>query len=225
MILITSLVGMLEYMLLISREANFKLWSYGMSVRSFISWTVFVTLYVNGRGVYEVSFFAIILASLYPGAFSQFMIGLMGVSSLCNFTRPLKVGAVGFKFTYFHFSLLCITLWHSFTVLLTSLCKCFVMSVCATVKLLLEIKSSTKFAQHLIDNKHAIGRMEDIMEIVHITQKGKMMDTLESFHIYKETKAGNQINDRMTVKENTIFETVIHQDPYRRHAAPQPPNS
>ena len=39
---------MLEYMLLISREASFKLWSYGMSVRSFISWTVFVTLYVNG---------------------------------------------------------------------------------------------------------------------------------------------------------------------------------
>ena len=114
MIFVSSLVGILEYILLISREANFKLWSYGMSVRSFISWTVFVTLYVNGRGVYEVSFFAIILASLYPGAFSQFMIGLMVVSSLCNFTRPLKVGAVGFKFTYFHFSLLFITLWHSF---------------------------------------------------------------------------------------------------------------
>jgi len=74
-------------------------------------------------------------------------------------------------------------------------------------------KNKSKYAQHLVDNKHAIGRMEDIMEIVHITKKGKMMDTLEGFHIYKETKAGNQINDRMTVKENTIFETVIHQDP------------
>ena len=63
------------------------------------------------------------------------------------------------------------------------------------------------------------------MEIVHITKKGKMMDTLEGLHIYKKTKAGNQINDRLTVKENAIFETVIHQDPYRIHTTPQPPNS
>ena len=59
------------------------------------------------------------------------------------------------------------------------------------------------------------------MEIVHITKKGKMMDTVEGLHIYKETKAGNQISDRLTVKENEIFETVIHQDPYRRHTATQ----
>ena len=38
-----------------------------------------------------------------------------------------------------------------------------------------------------------------------------MMNTLEGFHIYKETKAGNQINDRLTVKQNAIFETVIHE--------------
>jgi len=49
----------------------------------------------------------------------------------------------------------------------------------------------SKFAQHLIDNKHAIGEMGDIMEVVRVTKKGKMMDTLEGFHICKETKAGN----------------------------------
>jgi hypothetical protein len=84
--------------------------------------------------------------------------------------------------------------------------------------------SKSGFAQHLIDNRHAMGRMEDVMEIVHITRKGRMMDTLEGLHIYEETKAGNQINDQMTVKENEIFETIIHQDPYRRRTAPQPPN-
>ena len=82
----------------------------------------------------------------------------------------------------------------------------------------------SKFAQHLI-NKHAIGKMEDIMEVVHITRKGKMMETLEGFHIYKVTKAGNQINDRLTVKENAIFETVIQEDPYRGRADPPLPNS
>jgi len=43
------------------------------------------------------------------------------------------------------------------------------------------------------------------MEVVQITKKGKLMDTLEYFHIYKETNAGNQINDRLTAKENAIF--------------------
>jgi len=31
--------------------------------------------------------------------------------------------------------------------------------------------------------------MEDIMEVVHVKKKGKMLDTLEGFHIYKETKS------------------------------------
>ena len=29
--------------------------------------------------------------------------------------------------------------------------------------------------------------MENIMDILHITNKGKMMNTLERFHIYNET--------------------------------------
>ena len=85
--------------------------------------------------------------------------------------------------------------------------------------------NKSKFAQYLIENKHAIGRVKGIMEFVHITKKAKMMGALEGRHIYKETKAGNHINDRLTVKENEIFETVIHQDPYRRDTAPQPPKS
>ena len=83
----------------------------------------------------------------------------------------------------------------------------------------------SKFTNHLINNKHAIGRMADIMEIVHISEKGKMMDTLGGLHIYKETNAGNQINDRFTFKENEIFETIVHQDPYRKRTDAQPPNS
>jgi len=83
----------------------------------------------------------------------------------------------------------------------------------------------SKFAQHLIDNKHFIGNMEGIMEVVHVKKKGKMLDTLEGFHIYKETEADNQINDRLTVRENAIFETIVQEDPYRGRAAPPQPNS
>jgi hypothetical protein len=47
--------------------------------------------------------------------------------------------------------------------------------------------------------------MGDIIDIIHITNKGKMMDTLEWFYVYEETKSNNQINDNLTVKTKAIF--------------------
>jgi len=38
--------------------------------------------------------------------------------------------------------------------------------------------SRSKFVHHLIDNKHAIRHMVDIMEIIDITGKGKKLDAL-----------------------------------------------
>jgi hypothetical protein len=40
------------------------------------------------------------------------------------------------------------------------------------------------------------------------------MDTLEKFHIYRETEAKNQINDKLTVQNNNIFETIVYENPY-----------
>jgi hypothetical protein len=51
--------------------------------------------------------------------------------------------------------------------------------------------------------------MQDIMDVVHITRKGRMMETLEKFYIFRETKLNNQINDKLTVKPNIIFETTV----------------
>jgi len=71
----------------------------------------------------------------------------------------------------------------------------------------------SKFAQYLLDEAHAIGNMDDIMKVIHIKGKGRMLNTLQSFHIYKETKAGNQINNRLTTKENKIFEAILQHGP------------
>jgi hypothetical protein len=57
--------------------------------------------------------------------------------------------------------------------------------------------------------------MENIMHIMHVTNKGKMMDTLEKFYIYREKEANNQINDKLTVQNKAIFETIVYEDPYR----------
>ena len=62
---------------LYQRKKTFMFWSYWVSVRLFIKWTVFVTIYAKGSEIYEINFPASILATLYPGAFLQFMIGLI----------------------------------------------------------------------------------------------------------------------------------------------------
>jgi hypothetical protein len=51
--------------------------------------------------------------------------------------------------------------------------------------------------------------MEDTMVILHTTTKGRMLNTLEKFDIYGETKNNNQINDRHTVTPNAIFDAVL----------------
>jgi hypothetical protein len=53
------------------------------------------------------------------------------------------------------------------------------------------------------------------METLHTTGKGRMMDTLERFYIFRETKINNQINDKPTIKPNIIFETIVQKDPHR----------
>jgi hypothetical protein len=51
-----------------------------------------------------------------------------------------------------------------------------------------------KFAQHLLENGHSVGSMENTMVVTYKTSEGRMMDTLEKFCIYREKKRNNQIN-------------------------------
>jgi hypothetical protein len=48
--------------------------------------------------------------------------------------------------------------------------------------------NKSKFATHLLENNHSIGPINDIMEILYTTAKGRLMDTIEKFHIYNETQ-------------------------------------
>ena len=67
----------------------------------------------------------------------------------------------------------------------------------------------SKFAQHIVEEGHNFGPMEEIMEVVHMKKKSKILDTLEKFYIYRETKLGNQINDKLTIQANPIFEVLV----------------
>ena len=47
------------------------------------------------------------------------------------------------------------------------------------------------------------------MKILHTIKKGKMINTLENFHIYQDTKQENQINDTNTVAKNILLDAII----------------
>jgi len=38
--------------------------------------------------------------------------------------------------------------------------------------------------------------MNEITEVTHVAKKGRTLYTLEKFYIYRETKHGNQINEK-----------------------------
>jgi hypothetical protein len=60
---------------------------------------------------------------------------------------------------------------------------------------------------------------------VYFTTKGRLMNTIEKFHIYQETKQNNQISDKHTVQPNAIFETLVHINSDRGHQPPPPSQS
>ena len=65
--------------------------------------------------------------------------------------------------------------------------------------------------------------MVNIMDILHITDKGEIMNTLERFQFYNETKTANRTNDKCTVRPNTIFNTLILRYTNKGQSTPQLP--
>ena len=65
--------------------------------------------------------------------------------------------------------------------------------------------------------------MENITETIHITNKGRMMNTLERYYIFRKTELSNQINEKLTVMPNIIFQTIVHKDPHRGISATYSP--
>ena len=64
--------------------------------------------------------------------------------------------------------------------------------------------NKSKFAQHVLDEGYSFGHMPNIMDIIHIEKKGRMLDTLEQYYIYRETQYGNQVNE-IFISEKAYF--------------------
>jgi hypothetical protein len=55
------------------------------------------------------------------------------------------------------------------------------------------------------------------MIVLYSTNKGNLVDTMERFYIYKETRDNNQINNKHTAKPNIIFDTKVREKVSRAH--------
>jgi hypothetical protein len=67
----------------------------------------------------------------------------------------------------------------------------------------------------VLDEKHSINKMVKIMDKIHVTGKVIMMNTIEKYYIHRKTKLDKQINDKLTVQPNAIFETLVQQEAHR----------
>jgi len=77
--------------------------------------------------------------------------------------------------------------------------------------------NKSKFFQRLLDNSHYIDPIQSIMNVLYTTNKGRLLDKLERYCIYNETRKNDQINGKNTAKLNIIFETIIREDTSRAH--------
>jgi hypothetical protein len=55
------------------------------------------------------------------------------------------------------------------------------------------------------------------MDVLHIAKKEGMLNALEKFCIFREAKRDNQINDKLSIQSNPIFEALIPSTTYRKH--------
>jgi hypothetical protein len=55
----------------------------------------------------------------------------------------------------------------------------------------------------------ASNTIEETMDVIHTTGRGRMLNVIEKYCIYKETAINNQINDRLTVTPNVITDTIL----------------
>jgi hypothetical protein len=64
------------------------------------------------------------------------------------------------------------------------------------------------YSNHMLNTGHTYGNIADTMKVLKTEKKGKHLNTLEKYHIYKTSKEGLQMNDTYIDTHNTIFKVI-----------------
>jgi hypothetical protein len=70
-------------------------------------------------------------------------------------------------------------------------------------------RAKTGYSQHILNTGHEYNTIENCMSIVQIQNKGKLLNTMEKFYIYKEQKTGNLLNENSLELYNPIYELLL----------------
>jgi hypothetical protein len=70
-------------------------------------------------------------------------------------------------------------------------------------------KPNSKFAQHTLDTQYTYDMVEETMYMLHIVNKGPVLNTWELFHIQNLITHKLQMNDTYTNIHNSIFDLII----------------
>jgi hypothetical protein len=68
--------------------------------------------------------------------------------------------------------------------------------------------SNSGYSNHILNTGHTCGIITDIMEIVKTVKKGRHLNTLEKYHVYRISKDNLHMNDTYIDIHNPIFETL-----------------
>jgi hypothetical protein len=68
--------------------------------------------------------------------------------------------------------------------------------------------SNSGYSNHILNTGHTYGTITDTMEIVKTGKKGRHLNTLEKYHIYRISEDNLHMNDTYIDIHNPIFETL-----------------
>jgi hypothetical protein len=68
--------------------------------------------------------------------------------------------------------------------------------------------SNSGYANHMLNTGHTYGSIADTMTVLKAEKKGKHLNTLDKYHIYKTIKEELQMNDTYIDTHNPIFEVI-----------------
>jgi hypothetical protein len=65
--------------------------------------------------------------------------------------------------------------------------------------------SKSGYLNHILNTGHTYGTIYDTMDVIAMGRKGKHLNTLERYHIYKISKDNIHMNDTYIDTHNPIF--------------------
>jgi hypothetical protein len=67
----------------------------------------------------------------------------------------------------------------------------------------------SSFAQHLHEQAHSFGLIDNMEQVLHHHKKGAHLNTVERFYIHAEYITNNHLNDNHSIFPSIIFDTLL----------------